>query len=251
MDPYIKIDNIYKSFDENDVLKGISLDLARNESVVIVGRSGCGKSVLLKHLNGLMMPDSGTIIVDGREIPNMKYAELAEVRKKIGMLFQSGALLDSLTVGENVGLALRECEGLSESYSREIVEEKLELVGLADTYDLYPSSLSGGMRKRVGLARAIVTSPEILLYDEPTTGLDPITSDMIDELIIELHEKLKVTSVAVTHDMRSAYKIGTRMVMLYEGKIEFDGTPEEIRNSDNEYVKQFINGRATGPIKVR
>jgi phospholipid/cholesterol/gamma-HCH transport system ATP-binding protein len=167
------------------------------------------------------------------------------------MLFQSAALLDSLTVAENVGLGLREGWKYSKSEIADIVRDKLELVGLANTENLYPSDLSGGMRKRVGLARAIATNPEILLYDEPTTGLDPITSDIINDLMIELREKLKVTSIAVTHDMTSAYKIADRIVMLYNGMIEFEGTPEQVRNSGNEVVSQFINGRATGPIKVQ
>nr|MBN2277092.1 ABC transporter ATP-binding protein [candidate division Zixibacteria bacterium] len=251
MIPCIRLDKVTKAFNTNEVLRGVDLEIGRNESVVIIGRSGCGKSVLLKHLNALFQPDSGTVVVENQDLSGLKYEELVSVRKKIGMLFQSAALLDSLTVGENVGLALREVEGYSENVAREVVEEKLTLVGLGGTYDLYPANLSGGMRKRVGLARAIATSPEILLYDEPTTGLDPITADMINDLIIELHRRLKVTSIAVTHDMTSAYKIGERIVMLHDGKVEYDGTPDEIKNSGNAVVDQFINGRSTGPIQVR
>jgi phospholipid/cholesterol/gamma-HCH transport system ATP-binding protein len=251
MDDYIVIDNVYKTFEDNEVLRGVSLALEKNESIVVIGRSGSGKSVLLKHLNGLLSPDSGTIVIDGQDITQLKTRGMSRVREKMGMLFQSAALLDSLTVAENVGLALKESRHLTRNEIKEIVEEKLEMVGLAGTSELYPSDLSGGMRKRVGLARAISTSPEILLYDEPTTGLDPITADMINDLIIELHDKLKVTSISVTHDMTSAYKIGERIVMLYDGRVEYDGSPEEIRKTDNAVVRQFINGQAVGPIKIR
>lgn len=250
MDAYIKVDSIVKSFGDNEVLKGVSLEMERNESVVVIGRSGCGKSVLLKHLNGLIRPDSGAVYIEGSDIAHMYFRELVDVRKNIGMLFQSAALLDSLTVAENVGLALREVWHYPENEISDIVEEKLEMVGLSGTSQLYPSDLSGGMRKRVGLARAIATSPQILLYDEPTTGLDPITADIINDLIIELHEKLHVTSITVTHDMTSAYKVGKRIVMLYGGEIVFEGTPEQTKNSGNDIVDQFINGRATGPIQV-
>jgi phospholipid/cholesterol/gamma-HCH transport system ATP-binding protein len=250
MDAYIRIDNISKSYADKKVLRGVSIAMSKNESVVIIGRSGCGKSVLLKHLNGLIRPDSGTVFVEGNDISCLPYKELVGLRKNIGMLFQSAALLDSLSVGENVGLGLKEAWSYSAKEVRKIVEEKLDLVGLAGTADIYPSELSGGMRKRVGLARAISTGPEILLYDEPTTGLDPITADMIDDLIVNLNEKLKVTSVTVTHDMKSAYRIGDRIVMLYQGRVEFDGTPEQIKNSGNEVVDRFITGRAGGPLPI-
>lgn len=250
MDACIKFDNVYKAFDGKGVLQGVSLEVAKNESIVIIGQSGCGKSVLLKHINALIKPESGSIYVDGNDVTSMNFNELTEVRKNIGMLFQSAALLDSLTVGENVGLALKECMHLPEKERNEIVAEKLSLVGLSGTEQKYPAELSGGMRKRVGLARAIATSPAILLYDEPTTGLDPITADRINDLIINLHQKLHVTSVTVTHDMTSAYKIGDRIVMLYDGRVEFEGTPEETRNSSNEIVRQFINGQSDGPIQM-
>jgi phospholipid/cholesterol/gamma-HCH transport system ATP-binding protein len=249
MDDYIKIDMLKKSFNDNDVLKGVTLEMKKNESLVVIGRSGCGKSVLLKHLNGLIEPDGGAIFFEGRDISKMKSKELVELRKNMGMLFQSAALLDSLTVGENIGLGLRESRLYSESDIKDIVEEKLKLVGLSGTSKVYPSELSGGMRKRVGLARAIATEPEVILYDEPTTGLDPITADIINDLILNLHDKLHVTSISVTHDMTSAYKIGQRIVMLYDGKIEFDGDPQRIQNSGNEVVDQFIHGRADGPIQ--
>jgi phospholipid/cholesterol/gamma-HCH transport system ATP-binding protein len=249
MDSYIKIENLKKSFNDNDVLKGITLAMKKNESLVIIGRSGCGKSVLLKHLNALIRPDDGTIYFEGRDISEFNARELVGFRKNIGMLFQSAALLDSLTVGENVGLGLRESRLHKDYEIKEIVEEKLKMVGLSGKSDVYPSELSGGMRKRVGLARAIATEPEVILYDEPTTGLDPITADMINDLILDLHEKLHVTSISVTHDMISAYKIGQRIVMLHDGKVEFEGDPQQIQNSGNEIVDQFIHGRATGPIQ--
>lgn len=249
--PVIRIENLSRAFGSKKVLNGINLVVNKGESLVIIGQSGCGKSVLLKHLNRLLRPDSGAVYIHDKDISLMPSEELFEIRRTIGMLFQSAALLDSLTVAENVGLGLREGWKYSKSEIADIVRDKLELVGLANTENLYPSDLSGGMRKRVGLARAIATNPEILLYDEPTTGLDPITSDIINDLMIELREKLKVTSIAVTHDMTSAYKIADRIVMLYNGMIEFEGTPEQVRNSGNEVVSQFINGRATGPIRVQ
>ncbi|HDL04816.1 MAG TPA: ABC transporter ATP-binding protein [candidate division Zixibacteria bacterium] len=250
MDTLIKFDNVFKNFGEKEVLRGVSMGVAKNESVVVIGQSGCGKSVLLKHINGLIKPDSGAVYVENNNIGTMKFKELNTVRQNIGMLFQSAALLDSLTVGENVGLALKEGMHLPEKERREIVAEKLALVGLSGTESRFPSELSGGMKKRVGLARAIATNPAILLYDEPTTGLDPITADRINDLIINLHEKLHVTSITVTHDMTSAYKVGERIIMLYDGKAEYEGTPDETRNSSNPIVKQFIYGQAEGPIQM-
>jgi len=247
----INIENIAKSFGRKPVLQGINIAITKGESVVIIGQSGCGKSVLLKHLNRLLFPDSGRIYINGHDIARMAPEELFETRKSIGMLFQSAALLDSLTVAENVGLGLKEGWRYTRKEIDEIVRDKLEMVGLHNIENMYPSDLSGGMRKRVGLARAIATNPEILLYDEPTTGLDPITSDIINDLMIELRERLKVTSVAVTHDMTSAYKIADRIIMLYGGRIEFEGTPDQVRNSGNSIVDQFINGRAAGPIQTQ
>ncbi|UCD16639.1 MAG: ABC transporter ATP-binding protein [Candidatus Zixiibacteriota bacterium] len=250
MESVIQIQTVTKSFGQNAVLKGINLECTRGESLVIIGRSGCGKSVLLKHVNGLMHPDSGMVQVFDRDLATIKGRELNEVRKKIGMLFQSAALLDSLTVAENVGLGLSEGWQHSRAEIEDIVEEKLELVGMAGTGELFPASLSGGMRKRVGLARAIASNPEILLYDEPTTGLDPITADLINDLINNLRKKLDITSISVTHDMTAAYKTADRIVMLYDGVIEYEGTPQQIKNSGNAVVDQFINGRADGPIQV-
>ena len=248
--PIYKIEGIKKHFGLLPVLEGVNLEIMRGESIVVIGQSGCGKSVLLKHLVGLMHPDEGNVIFDGQDLSDLSFTELGAVRLRMGMLFQSAALFDSLTVGENVGLGLKESRKYKRTEINEIVLDKLELVGLASAVDKYPSELSGGMRKRVGLARAIATEPEVLLYDEPTTGLDPITGDMINDLIVNLNEKLSVTSIAVTHDMKSAYKIASRIVMLYQGKVQFDGTPEETRNTQNGIVRQFINGLATGPIKV-
>lgn len=246
----IRIQNLSKSFNRNKVLDGISIDVHEGESICIIGLSGTGKSVLLKHLMRLMEPDGGKIIFDGQDISQLEGPTLNEMRRRFGMLFQGAALLDSMTVGENVGLGLRESRKFRPEQIDEIVQSKLELVGLADAADKLPSELSGGMRKRVGLARAIATDPEVMLYDEPTSGLDPVTSDLIDDLIVDLNQKLHVTSITVTHDMRSAFKIADRIVMLYSGKVEFDGTPDEVRASANEVLRQFIAGSARGPIQV-
>ena len=249
-DPMIEISDLRKSFGENQVLKGVNLRVNRGETVVVMGRSGCGKSVLLKHIIGLMKPDSGRIVVDGIEITALKGEDLIEFRKRFGMLFQGSALFDSLSVWENVGLGLLEHADLSEQEVRRIAREKLELVGLTQVDDLRPSELSGGMKKRVGLARAIAMDPPVILYDEPTTGLDPIMADVINQLIRHLQAKLKVTSIAVTHDMNSAMKIGDRLAMLHDGRIVFEGTPEEVKATDNEVVRQFVEGRAEGPIPI-
>ncbi|NWG03241.1 MAG: ABC transporter ATP-binding protein [Syntrophaceae bacterium] len=246
----IRVTNLHKSFGENHVLRGVDLEVHRGESMVVIGGSGSGKTVLIKCIIGLMQPDEGKIYVNGFEISNLNEKEMNEVRKKFGMLFQWGALFDSMTVWENVGFGLRHQTHLKEEDIRRIASEKLALVGLKNVEDLMPSELSGGMRKRVSLARAIAIEPEILLYDEPTTGIDPIMADAINELIVEMREKLNVTSVAITHDMKSAYKIGDRIAMLYQGKIIEVGTPDEIKNSTNSIVRQFIEGRSEGPIKV-
>ncbi|MBN2226286.1 MAG: ATP-binding cassette domain-containing protein [candidate division Zixibacteria bacterium] len=250
MDTVISIEDVAKSFGEKKVLNGVNIDVRRGESLVIIGRSGCGKSVLLKHIVGLIHPDRGTVRVFDKDMDTVKGKELAETRKKIGMLFQSAALLDSLSVAENVGLGLREARHYPEAEIERIIEEKLEMVGMAGTGEIYPSELSGGMRKRVGLARAIATDPEILLYDEPTTGLDPITADIINDLINDFRSKLSITSVSVTHDMKAAYKTADRIVMLHDGVVEYEGTPEQIKNSGNAVVDQFISGRADGPIQI-
>ncbi|MDD5425497.1 MAG: ABC transporter ATP-binding protein [candidate division Zixibacteria bacterium] len=247
----IQIENLHKRFNDLPVLNGVNLSIGKGESIVVIGQSGCGKSVLLKHLIRLMEPDEGRVFFDGENIAEFMGDSLVSFRRRFGMLFQSAALFDSLTVAQNVGLGLKESRRFKDEQIDEIVIEKLEMVGLASSADKYPAELSGGMRKRVGLARAIANNPEVLLYDEPTTGLDPITADIINDLIVELNTRLKVTSVAVTHDMKSAFKIADRIVMLYEGRIEFDATPDAVRTTDNPVVKQFITGQARGPIQVR
>ncbi len=246
----IVAEDIHKSFGENVVLNGINLAVHKAETIVVIGRSGCGKSVFLKHIIGLMKPDSGTIVVDGRDITEMKRQELNDIRRKFGMVFQSAALFDSLTVGENVGFFLYEYSDLSPEEIADVVEQKLRLVGLENISAMNPAELSGGMKKRVSLARALAHDPKIVLYDEPTTGLDPIMADVINDLIIKMDEELDVTSIVVTHDLASAYKIADRIAMMYGGKISALGAPDEIKESPDEYVQQFINGSAQGPIDV-
>jgi phospholipid/cholesterol/gamma-HCH transport system ATP-binding protein len=216
--------------------------------MTVIGGSGSGKSVLLKHIIALLFPDRGRVIVDGQMLNDLDERGLNEIRKKFGMLFQGAALFDSLTVWENVGFGLKQHTKLSDKEIRKIVTEKLALVGLKDVEDKMPSELSGGMKKRVGLARAIAMDAAIILYDEPTTGLDPITADAINDLIVDLRKKLGVTSVSITHDMQSAYKISDRIAMLYKGQIQEIGTPDQIRNTTNPIVRQFITGSAVGPI---
>jgi phospholipid/cholesterol/gamma-HCH transport system ATP-binding protein len=247
----IQVENLHRSFGRLEVLTGIDLEIEKGQSLVVIGQSGCGKSVLLKHIIALLRPDKGRVSIDGRNIYDFKHLELMDFRKRVGVLFQSGALFDSMTVSENVGFCLKESLRLKRDRIAEVVAEKLALVGLSDIGDKMPSEISGGMKKRVALARAIAAEPDIILYDEPTTGLDPITADIINELIVSVHKKLGVTSIAVTHDMASAYKIADRIIMLYQGKIVWDGTPAEIRSSDDPTVKQFITGSSSGPIKVR
>ena len=215
---------------------------------MIIGRSGCGKSVLLKHIVGLLKPDSGQVFIDNQDVTRYNEEELNRMRLKIGMLFQGAALFDSLSVGGNVGFTLREHTDLDEATITKRVRESLELMGLKGVEELMPAELSGGMKKRVGLARAICARPDIILYDEPTTGVDPIMADAINTLIRQLHDKLEVTSIAVTHDMISACKIADRISMLYDGRIIENGTPEEIKNSKDPVVQQFITGAAKGPI---
>ncbi|HEY9509932.1 MAG TPA: ABC transporter ATP-binding protein [Verrucomicrobiae bacterium] len=230
------------SFGPNVILDGVNLKIEKGESVVIIGRSGGGKSVLLKNLIGLLKPDSGEVLIDGEEIVGMDERQLLRVRKKFGMLFQSAALFDSMTVAENIGFPLRRNHKLSEREIEEKVAEALQMVDLPGTETKKPSELSGGMRKRVGLARAIIYQPEIVLYDEPTTGLDPIMSDGIDQLIMRVRDRLKVTSVVVTHDMRSARRVGNRILMLHGKKIHAAGTPDEIFNSKDPVIRRFIDG---------
>lgn len=237
----IEIINLHKSFGANDVLRGVNLEIKQGESLAIIGRSGCGKSVLLKHIVGLLLPDEGYIKFDGKIISNLERKELYEIRRKFGFLFQGAALFDSMTVEENVGIALIENDSkFSKEEIKKIVEEKLELVGLPGTQNLKPSELSGGMKKRVGLARALVSNPEYILYDEPTTGLDPIMSDSIDDLIKDLNQKLNVTSIIVTHDMFSVKNTADRIAMMHEGRIYFTGTSAEVLESSDPVIKKFI-----------
>jgi phospholipid/cholesterol/gamma-HCH transport system ATP-binding protein len=238
----IEARDLKKSFGTQRVLEGVNLQIKEGESVVIIGRSGGGKSVLLKHLVGLVRPDSGEVIIDGENIVGMNERRLLSVRHKFGMLFQSAALFDSMTVAENVGFALRREKDLTATELIRRVSEALEMVDLPGTENKKPSELSGGMRKRVGLARAIVYRPEIVLYDEPTTGLDPIVADSIDQLIVRVRDRLNVTSVVVTHDMRSARRVGQRILMLHQGKIYVEGTPDEIFASTDPIVHKFVNG---------
>ena len=245
----IEIKDLSKSFDDHKVLDHVNLTIPTGETLVIIGRSGCGKSVLLKHMIGLMQPDHGAVLIDGVDLTAAHGRSLDELRLKFGMLFQGAALFDSLSVEENVGFPLREHTAMSAEAIQQRVQECLSLVGLEGAEELSPAELSGGMRKRAGLARALAMNPEIILYDEPTTGIDPIMGDVIDNLIIALRDRLKVTSVVVTHDMRSAYKIADRIAMLYNGRIVALGSPEEIRTSSNPIVQQFIRGEGTGPIQ--
>jgi phospholipid/cholesterol/gamma-HCH transport system ATP-binding protein len=244
----IAIKDVHKCFRWNSVLQGVNLTINKGETMVIIGRSGCGKSVLLKHIIGLLKPDQGQILVDGEDIVSYNDNQLNKLRQKFGMLFQASALFDSMTVDENVGLGLREHTQMPEPEIKEKVKATLKLVGLSGIEEKKPAELSGGMKKRVGLARAIAMDPEYVLYDEPTTGVDPIMADVINELIINLRNTLAITSIAVTHDMVSAYKIADRIAMLYEGKIIFIGTPEETKNTNHPVVRQFIEGSAQGPI---
>jgi phospholipid/cholesterol/gamma-HCH transport system ATP-binding protein len=244
----IKITDLHKTFEGQHVLRGLNLEINQGETLVIIGRSGCGKSVLLKHIIGILSPDQGQVIVDNQDISSLKGKDLVSLRMKFGMLFQGAALFDSLNVYENVGFALIEHTNMDQQKIKEKVRQSLVSVDLPGIEDKKPAELSGGMKKRVGLARAICNNPSIILYDEPTTGLDPIMADMINDLIIRLKEQLKVTSIVVTHDMVSAYKVGTRIAMLYEGKIIAQGTPDEIKNTQDPIVRQFITGAAQGPI---
>jgi len=243
----IRVERLEKGFNGAMVLRGVDLEIQDGETLVIIGQSGGGKSVLLKHLCGLLKPDSGRVFVDGNDIVLLNERRLAPVRRKFGFLFQGAALFDSLTLFENVAFPLQEKRELSPAEIRTRVNEALEIVGLAEAGAKKPGELSGGMRKRAGLARAIVGTPEYLLYDEPTTGLDPIRADTINELILRLRHRFKVTGVAVTHDMASAYKIADRIALLHAGRIHTIGTPAEIQSSRDPLVQQFIRGLAEPP----
>lgn len=239
----IQVRHLKKNFGSHQVLRGVNFFIEKGESVVIIGASGGGKSILLKHLVGLITPDEGEVLIESQNIAHLTERQLLKVRRKFGMLFQGAALFDSMTVEENVGFMLQR-EGASRREIDRRVQEVLEMVGLGGTQKKKPAELSGGMRKRVGLARAVIYRPEILLYDEPTTGLDPIVSDSIDQLIIRVVEQLRVTSIAVTHDMRSARRIGQRILMLHQGRIYADMMPEELFKSKDPVIYRFVNGIA-------
>ncbi len=248
----IELKRVSKSFGDRNVLDGIDLEVFAGETLVIIGRSGVGKSTILKHVAGLLLPDSGEVWVEGQEVERLGESQLNELRKKMGVVFQYAALFDSLTVFENVAFRLSRDFHMPLLKAIDTVTAKLELVGLKDDLlDLKPAQLSGGMRKRVGLARAIAHEPEIILYDEPTSGLDPVSSEAINDLILDMQKKLGVTSVVVTHDMHSAYKVANRIAMIYDGKIIGIGTPEDIKNSQDPYIRQFVTGSVEGPMPVR
>ena len=247
----IRLDDVYKSFGNNHVLRGCSLEVRDGETLTIIGGSGMGKSVALKLMVGLLKPERGKIFVDEQEITALDPEALFEVQKKFSYVFQLGALFDSLTVGDNVAFGVRNLSRAAEEKIQEMVREKLALVGLSGVEGLKPAELSGGMRKRVAIARAIAMSPKYLLYDEPTTGLDPIMSDIINDLILHLQSKLGTTAVVVTHDMKSAYKVSNRIAMLYEGTILEVNPPEAVQNSSNPVVRQFVTGSAQGPIQMK
>ncbi|MBQ2219874.1 MAG: ATP-binding cassette domain-containing protein [Elusimicrobia bacterium] len=254
----IKVENLYKSFETKKVLQGVSLEVKDGETLVIIGGSGTGKNILLKNLVGLIKPDSGKIIIDDIDVTKTDKKNLREIQKKIGFLFQEAALFDSLTIEENVSFGMKNLTNLSEEEMKKRVSSCLNMVGLSsDIEKLKPSALSGGMKKRVGLARSIAYQPKYIFYDEPTTGLDPIMSDVIGELIIHLKKELKVSSIVVTHDMNSAYKIADRIIMLYLGKVIFEGTVEKLKQTianpksvNDKMLKQFVDGSSVGPIPV-
>src|SRR3954447_3912985 len=244
----IRIHDLHKSFGSKVVLDGVSIDVAPAESLVVIGGSGTGKSVLLKHIIGLLRPDSGTVEVDGTAVETLGNREITEFRRKFGMAFQEGALFDSMTIWQNVAFPLQRLTRMSRGEINDRVEECLEMVRLEGVGEKLPSQLSGGMRRRVGFARAVAHQPEILLFDEPTTGLDPVTTALIDEVILDLSDRLKTTTITITHDMESAFRIGDRIAMLNRGKIIAEAPPEEFKRLDDPRVQQFIHGKAEGPL---
>jgi len=245
----IRIVDLHKAFGRKKVLQGVNLDLKQGETLAVIGQSGSGKSVLIKHIIGILRPDKGQIFVDGVEITSLKDDELHKITRRFGMLFQGVALFDSMTVAQNVSFGLERYTDFSQERIQELVAESLDKVGLKGGEGLMPQELSGGMRKRVGLARAIAYRPDIILYDEPSTGIDPIRADAINDLINMMKREMNVSTMVITHDIVSVYKVADRIAMLYEGKIVEVAAPEEIRNSKNPVIQQFIHGRAKGPIK--
>ena len=250
-EPVIEVHGLVKRFGDHTVLDGVDVEVYKGQTLVIMGGSGCGKSTVLRHMIGVHRPDEGYVKILGQDISKLDYEQLNGLRKRFGVLFQSGALYNSMTVGENVALPMREHTDLGENIINIMVKIKLELVGLRGFEHLKPAEISGGMKKRVGLARAIALDPEILFYDEPTAGLDPIVGGVISELIADLSEKLGVTSVVVTHDMISAFRVADLMVMLYDGRVVASGTPDEIKHTRDPLVRQFVTGAPDGPIPLR
>jgi len=246
----IELIDVHKSFGKHRVLTGLNLSIEDGKTTVIIGRSGGGKSVLLKHIIGLIKPDRGQVLVDGVDMTRLNDRELNEIRKKFGMLFQEAALFDSMTVGENVAFPLREHARLKEKEIREVVSDRLRAVGLSGVEEKMPSELSGGMRKRVGLARAIALRPQIVLFDEPTTGLDPVMTEAINHLIMDTQESFHLTCVVISHDLQSIFRIGHKIAMLYEGVVIAQGTPDEIRASRDPVIEQFLAGSIEGPIQI-
>ena len=247
----IRLDDIFLRYGDREVLRGVSLQVAKGETLVVIGASGSGKSTMLRAMIGLARPDRGRVFIDGHDVHAMRRREVRALRTRMGYLFQTGALINWLTVAQNVALPLVETLGLPRPVVEERVAQALALVGLPGTGHLVPGQLSGGMRKRAGLARSLVTEPEIILYDEPTTGLDPVTAHVIDQLIIDMRRKFGVTSVVVSHDMEGAYRVADKVAMLYDGRIIATGTPDEFRNSTDPIVQQFVTGALEGPIADR
>ena len=246
----IRMVNLHKKFGKREILRGVDIHVREGETMVLLGGSGTGKSVSLRHIVGLLKPDTGDVLIDGKSILSCSHKERQALRSRMGVLFQSGALINWLSVYDNVALPLRELRLAGEKSIDQTVKEKLRWLGLLPAMHLLPANISGGMKKRVGIARALTRNPESLLYDEPTSGLDPVMSQVINELVRRLQKELKVTQVVVTHDMSSAYFIADRITFLFQGRVEMVGTPEEIRNSENPVVQQFIQGQTNGPIQM-
>lgn len=249
-EPIIEVKNLIRSFGDHRVLKGVNLKVYKGEVMVIMGGSGCGKSTLLRHMTGALKPDSGQVLIEGKDINTIRRQELDKLRLKFGMLFQSGGLIDYMSVKENISLPLKEHTDLDQKVIDIIVRLKLNLVNMKGMGHLLPAEISGGMKKRAGLARAIALDPAFVFYDEPTAGLDPVVAGVVDKLILDFSKKLQVTSVVVTHDMQSVFRIASRIAMLHEGEIVEVGTADKIKRSDNELVVQFINGNPEGPMEI-
>lgn len=247
---HVRLDKVVKSFGDKHVLRGVDLDIKRGEIIYIIGKSGSGKSVTLKNITGLLKPDSGSVFIDGLDVHSLGDKDLNVLRRKMGVLFQMAALFDSMSVYENVAFAPRRFTAMSEKEISELVTEKLAMVGLKGVEHINPSALSGGMQKRVGLARAIALDPEIVLYDEPTTGVDPILGAAVDDLIRTLNTKTGVTSIVISHDMQSVFRTADRVAMLYDGVFRLIGTPEDFKKSDDPVIRQFVEGSAEGPIPI-